>query len=103
MKFPDDTNYIVLELDFSYSFSLSDDKIDEANRRLFNGFDQHISDFVDAGVLPDAKRPIFLNDANYAQDYWGRSESTEYAREVREMYDPDMFFQERTSGGFRLG
>ncbi|PLB53475.1 FAD dependent oxidoreductase [Aspergillus steynii IBT 23096] len=102
-NFPTDTNYIVLELDFSYLFPASDKRIDEANRRLFNGFDEHISEFVDQGVLPDVRRPIFLNDANYAQDYWGRSESTQHAREVREIYDPDMFFQKRTSGGFRLG
>lgn len=44
-----------------------------------------------------------MNDANYAQDYWARLGSTEQAREVRKKYDPELFFQKRTSGGFRLG
>ncbi|KAL4897509.1 hypothetical protein BDV59DRAFT_45786 [Aspergillus ambiguus] len=105
INFPADQPYIVIELDFSYSFSASDDKVDAANKNLFNGFDKIISDFVDQGMIADAYRPLFMNDANYAQDYWGRIDpaSRKMARQVREKYDPEMFFQKRTSGGFRLG
>lgn len=103
MNFPTDTNYIIFELDFSYHFAASDSKIDEANRNLFRGLDRICEDFTKKGMLPDVKRPMFLNDANYAQDYWSRLDTTAHAREVRERYDPEMFFQKRTSGGFRLG
>ncbi|KAB8238744.1 FAD dependent oxidoreductase [Aspergillus alliaceus] len=102
-NFPTDQDYIILELDFSYAFSASDDKIDAANKNLFNGFDTIISRYIKEGVLPDVYRPLFLNDANYAQDFWGRLGSTEQARETRKKYDPELFFQKRTSGGFRLG
>jgi hypothetical protein len=90
-------------LDFSYGLSASDDNIDAANKNLFNGFDTIISRYIKEGVLPDVHRPLFMNDANYAQDFWGRLGSTEQARQTREKYDPEMFFQKRTSGGFRLG
>jgi hypothetical protein len=46
-----------------------------------------------------------MNDAYYPQDYWGRISpaSRELALETRKAYDPEKFFQTRTSGGFRLG
>ncbi|EIT77360.1 hypothetical protein AO1008_08860 [Aspergillus oryzae 100-8] len=103
INFPTDQDYLVIELDFSYGLSASDEKIDAANKNLFNGFDRIISNYIDEGVLPDVYRPLFMNDANYAQDYWARLGSTEQAREVRKKYDPELFFQKRTSGGFRLG
>lgn len=105
INFPDDQAYIVIELDFSYSFAASDNKIDAANKNLFNGFNEIISNYVDQGVLPDVYRPLFMNDANYAQDYWARMDpaSVQMARAVRQQYDPEMFFQKRTSGGWRLG
>ncbi|OGM41709.1 FAD dependent oxidoreductase [Aspergillus bombycis] len=103
INFPTDQDYLVIELDFSYAFSASDEKIDAANKNLFNGFDRIISNYIDEGVLPDVYRPLFMNDANYAQDYWSRLGSTEQARETRKKYDPELFFQKRTSGGFRLG
>ncbi|KAB8222365.1 hypothetical protein BDV33DRAFT_229632 [Aspergillus novoparasiticus] len=103
INFPTDQDYLVIELDFSYGLSASDEKIDAANKNLFNGFDRIISNYIDEGVLPDVYRPLFMNDANYAQDYWARLGSTAQAREVRKKYDPELFFQKRTSGGFRLG
>lgn len=64
-----------------------------------------IDKFIDDYVLPDVYRPLFMSEADGPQDYWGRldPDSTRYAREVRKKYDPDMFFQKRTSGGFKLG
>ncbi|PYH94157.1 FAD dependent oxidoreductase [Aspergillus ellipticus CBS 707.79] len=102
IDFPTDQDYIVFELDFSYGPSSSDDKIDAATKNLFNGFNNIISNYVDEGVLPDVYRPLFMNDANYAQDYWGRLRTTDQARETRRRYDPEGFFQKRTSGGWRL-
>ncbi|KAE8149884.1 hypothetical protein BDV25DRAFT_155554 [Aspergillus avenaceus] len=103
LNFPTDQDYIIIELDFSYAFAASDGKIDAANKNLFNGFNTIISRYIKEGVLPDVYRPLFMNDANYAQDYWGRLGSTAQARQTRQKYDPDRFFQKRTSGGWRLG
>lgn len=45
-----------------------------------------------------------MNGAYFLQDYWGRikPESRQYALAMRLRYDPDGFFQKRTSGGWRL-
>ena len=74
-------------------------------KNLYRGMDNHISEFVDEGVLPDVYRPLFMNDAHYSQDYWGRISAgwREKAKDVRERYDPELWLQERSSGGFRLG
>ncbi|RAL04288.1 FAD-binding oxidoreductase [Aspergillus ibericus CBS 121593] len=102
IDFPIDQDYIVLELDFSYELSKSDNKIDAAIKSPFKGFNNITSDYIDNGMLPNAYRPLFMNDANYAQDYWGRLRTTEQARQTRRRYDPEGFFQKRTSGGWRL-
>ncbi|KAL4912711.1 hypothetical protein BDW62DRAFT_216090 [Aspergillus aurantiobrunneus] len=105
LDFPTDQDYLIIELDFSYALSASDTKIDFANKNLYRGFDTMISEYAEHGILPDVYRPLFMNDAYYAQDYWGRirPESRDVALKVREAYDPEKFFQTRTSGGFRLG
>ncbi|KAH1273449.1 hypothetical protein KXW28_006109 [Aspergillus fumigatus] len=102
LDFPTDQDYIIIELDFSYAFAADDGKIDAANQNLYRGFDNIISDNIDKGLLPDVYRPLFLNDAYFRQDYWGRIRTREQALQTRIKYDPDGFFQKRTSGGFRL-
>ncbi|PWY78076.1 putative FAD dependent oxidoreductase [Aspergillus sclerotioniger CBS 115572] len=102
IDFPIDQDYIVIEFDFSYDLSRHDKEIDTAIRSLFNGFDNITSQYIDNGILPNVYRPLFMNDANHAQDYWGRLRTTEQARQTRRRYDPEGFFQKRTSGGWRL-
>ncbi|KAH1664527.1 hypothetical protein KXX15_008900 [Aspergillus fumigatus] len=102
LDFPTDQDYIIIELDFSYAFAADDGKIDAANQNLYRGFDNIISDNINKGLLPDVYRPLFLNDAYFRQDYWGRIRTREQALQTRIKYDPDGFFQKRTSGGFRL-
>ncbi|GAQ05523.1 hypothetical protein ALT_2844 [Aspergillus lentulus] len=102
LEFPTDQDYIIIELDFSYAFAADDAKIDAANQYLYTGFDNIISDNIDKGLLPDVYRPLFMNDAYFRQDYWGRIRTKEQALQTRIKYDPDGFFQKRTSGGFRL-
>lgn len=104
LNVPTDTNYIFIELDFSYAFAGDDEKIDQANQNLYKGMGNLIQKNVDAGNLPDVYRPLFMNDAYYRQDYWGRIDpaSKKQASQTRQRYDPDRFFQKRTSGGWRL-
>ncbi|KAL4943461.1 hypothetical protein BDV06DRAFT_234678 [Aspergillus oleicola] len=105
LDFPVDQDYIVIELDYSWSLSAGDNRMDAQLKNLYRGLDNRISEFVEKGTLPDVYRPLFMNDAHYSQDYWGRISgvSREKARMTRERYDPEMFLQERSSGGFRLG
>ncbi|EAW10965.1 FAD-binding oxidoreductase [Aspergillus clavatus NRRL 1] len=102
LDFPTDQDYIIIELDYSYAFAIDDNKIDAAVQRLYGGFDNIISANIDKGLLPDVYRPLFMNDAYFRQDYWGRIRTKEQALQTRLKYDPDGFFQKRTSGGFRL-
>lgn len=104
LSIPTDTNYIIIELDFSYASAIDDDKIDQANQHLYQGMGNLIQKNIDKGLLPDVYRPLFMNDAYYRQDYWGRIHpaSKKRALQARHRYDPDGFFQKRTSGGWRL-
>lgn len=101
---PADQPYIFIELDFSYGLAIDDEKIDAANVELYQGLDNLVQKNVDKGLLPDVYRPLFMNDAYYRQDYWSRISpaSKELALQTRKRYDPDGFFQKRTSGGWRL-
>lgn len=91
-----------MELDFSYAFPMDDERIDMALQDVYGGLNNIINRLVEEGKVPDVYRPLFMNDAYYRQDYWGRLRTTEQALQTRLRYDPDGFFQNRTSGGFRL-
>lgn len=85
--------------------SIDDNRIDAALQNVYKGLDKRITDFIKSGTIPDVHRPLFMNDAYYREDYWGRIKDSkrQEALEARKKYDPDMFWQKRTSGGFRLG
>ncbi|KUL89382.1 hypothetical protein ZTR_04390 [Talaromyces verruculosus] len=103
LSFPDTTDYIIMELDISHSLASDDDTTEAAIQQLYTALDNHVQNFIAEGVLPDVYRPLFMNDAHGTQDYWGRISTADEARAVREKYDPELFWQKRTSGGFRLG
>ncbi|KAJ5797195.1 CAZyme family AA7 [Penicillium psychrosexuale] len=104
LDIPSDQPYIILELGFSYGLSIDDSKVDAATVELYQGMDNLAQKNIDNGLLPDVYRPLFMNDAYYRQDYWGRisPESMALALKTRKAYDPQEFFQKRTSGGWRL-
>ncbi|KAJ5895641.1 hypothetical protein N7495_007332 [Penicillium taxi] len=104
LNFPTDTNCIILEMDFSYSSSSYDERIDQANQELYRGLDNLIRKNIDEGLLPDVYRPLFMNDFYFRQDYWSRidPESKQLALQTRLDVDPQGFFQRRMSGGWRL-
>ncbi|KAJ5121031.1 FAD linked oxidase N-terminal [Penicillium bovifimosum] len=104
MSIPDDQAYIIIELNFSYGFAIDDNKIDAATVKLYQGMDNLIQKNIKKGLLPDVYRPLFMNDAYHRQDYWGRihPDSKALALKTRKAYDPQGFFQKRTSGGWRL-
>ncbi|KAJ5531951.1 hypothetical protein N7494_008503 [Penicillium frequentans] len=101
---PDNQNYIFFEFDFSYSLAIDDETIDQATQNVYQGMGNLVQKNIDEGLLPDVYRPLFMNDAYYRQDYWGRinPDSKALALKTRLNVDPDGFFQTRTSGGWRL-
>ncbi|KAL5352265.1 hypothetical protein ACLOAV_002212 [Pseudogymnoascus australis] len=102
MDFEATHDYIIVELDFSYLFASSDTAVDAATQNLYGGMRNIIDQHVENGLLDDIYRPLFMNDAYFREDYWGRLRTAEKARLVRHAVDPEGFFQTRTSGGFRL-
>lgn len=99
----DSADRMLFEFDFSYDFSSDDTVMDAAISDIFTGMREKIQGFVADGTLEDAYVPLFMNDANYQQDYFARlrPEKLAYAQEIRSALDPDGFFRDRT-GGFKL-
>lgn len=102
MDFEPAQDYIIMEFNFSYLFASSDTAVDLSTQNLYNGARSIVDGHVKDGLLRDIYRPLFMNDAYSREDYWGRLRTAEKARVVRHAVDPDGFFQQRTSGGFRL-
>ncbi|KAH7078956.1 hypothetical protein BKA63DRAFT_254912 [Paraphoma chrysanthemicola] len=94
----DDVDRIIIEFNISYFLELDDEKIDEATQRLYGGSRDIITQFQQSGKLPDAYLPLFMNDCYFRQDYFGRLRTTDFARSVRDRYDPENFFRDQTKG-----
>ncbi|EGE00064.1 hypothetical protein TESG_07387 [Trichophyton tonsurans CBS 112818] len=98
-------DYMLLQIAVSWNSSTSDSVIEEATRKYYTVQGEMIKQFTDEGKLPKAYRPLYLNDLNANQDFWGRvaPSTREKALAVRRAVDPTLLFQNRVTGGFRLG
>ncbi|CZR63992.1 related to FAD dependent oxidoreductase [Phialocephala subalpina] len=98
-----DVDRILMEVDFSYDLPTDDTQINAGVKEIFTGLRSLEQGFVKEGKLEDAYVPLFMNDANFQQDYWGRLSpgTAEFARAVRDEVDPRGLFRERT-GGFKM-
>jgi len=99
----DSVDRIFFEFDYSFTSTLSDAQMTTVIKTLFSGIRERVQDFISNGTLADAYLPLFMNDANFQEDYWSRlrPETLNYAQGVREDYDPNGLFKDRT-GGFKL-
>lgn len=99
----DDVNRIIVEFNLSYLGGLdqTDVKVDAAVQKLYKGTGDLINQYTASGHLPKVYNPLFANDGYYRQDYFGRLRTTDFARSVRDQYDPEGFFATRT-GGFKM-
>ncbi|EJD51845.1 FAD binding domain-containing protein [Auricularia subglabra TFB-10046 SS5] len=107
IAFDDSANRIIFEFDFSYigGLAISDKKVDDATARLYSGMKDIVDAAVSDGRIPDAYRPLFMNDGYFRQDYWGRinPQSRDLARSVVKSLDPKGFWASRSAGGFTVG
>lgn len=104
MDLDDEVDRIIFELDYSYSFeSLDSVTVDAAMVEAYSGLKNLVDGYVADGSLPDAYRPLFMNDAYFRQDYWGRlrPESRTLAEDVRASVDPSGIMQ-KLSQGFHM-
>lgn len=99
----DSVDRIIMEFDMSNMRPSHAPKVDAALVDIYSGIRDRVQSFIANGTLQDAYLPLFMNDANYQQDYFGRlrPETLAFARSVRDEVDPNGFFRDRT-GGFKL-
>lgn len=99
----DSVDRIFFEFDYSFTSTLSDAQMTTVIETLYSGIRERALAFIANDTIPDGYLPLFMNDANYQEDYWGRlrPETLSYAKGVRQEYDPNGFFENRT-GGFKL-
>ncbi|RHZ73692.1 hypothetical protein CDV55_107012 [Aspergillus turcosus] len=101
LDFPPDQDYILLQITLQWTLALSDARMHDATQKLFKGFGRLIEEYIASGTLPNVYRPVYMNDLNADQEYWGRLRTRNQALQTRLKYDPAAFFQTRTNG-FRL-
>lgn len=94
----EDVDRIIIEFNLSYWFEIDDDTVDKATTELYQGTRNLVTGFQQSGKLPDAYLPLFMNDAYFRQDYFGRLRTADFARSVRDRYDPEGFFRSQTKG-----
>lgn len=97
----EEVDRIIIEFNYSYTFASDDETMDAATQEVYKGTRELVTQFQSEGKLPDAYLPLFANDGYYRQDYFGRLRTADFARAVREQYDPNGFFVQRT-GGFKM-
>lgn len=93
---------IVLELNWAYASSTDDKQMNKAIVTLTDGMRDRVNGFIKAGKLEKGLHlPLFMNDANFQQDYFGRLEGStrKFVKKMQEKYDPDSFF--KRTGGFK--
>lgn len=99
-----DVDRIIIEMDYSWLLPTDSDRMDLTTQQLYGGMGTIIGGFVDDGTLPQSYRPLFMNDAYFREDYWGRirASSTSFAAEVAENVDPDGWFRAMQPGGWKV-
>jgi len=94
----EDVDRIILEFNLSYWLNIDDNTVDAATQQLYQNTRNLVTGFQQSGKLPEAYLPLFMNDAYWRQDYFGRLRTADFAREVRTRYDPENFFRDQTKG-----
>ncbi|EDN03018.1 FAD binding domain-containing protein [Histoplasma capsulatum] len=99
----DSVDRLLVEFNYAYTLPSYVPQIERALKAVTDAVRKDTLERIKEGTLPDAHLPLFMNDANHAQDYFGRlrPEKLEYARRVRSEYDPKGLFRDRT-GGFKM-
>ncbi|KAF1973021.1 FAD-binding domain-containing protein [Bimuria novae-zelandiae CBS 107.79] len=94
----DDIDRIILEFDSSWLSTLDNKRMNAATQKLYIGSKNLVDQYQGQGKLTEAYLPLFANDAYYRQNYFGRLRTADFARRVRDEYDPTGFFASRTGG-----
>jgi hypothetical protein len=94
----DSVDRIILELDYSYFNAKDDDLIDQATVKTYTSLGDKVQEYIKADKLPNAHLPLFMNDAYWRQDYWGRLKNTQVHKATKRRVDPNAFWGKRIKG-----
>jgi hypothetical protein len=98
LEFDDEVDRIVFELDYSYWYETDDITVNRAMESTYKGLRAKTQEYIKGGLLPKAHLPLFMNDAFFMQDYWGRVNGASVHRATAAKYDPKQFWKSRTKG-----
>lgn len=94
----DEEDLLIMEFNYSYLLELDDGTMGQATQQLYQGTRDLVTGFQQSGKLPEVYLPLFMNDCYFRQDYFARLRTRAFARGVRDRYDADGFFRDRTMG-----
>ncbi|QDS75537.1 hypothetical protein FKW77_005382 [Venturia effusa] len=102
LDFDDSVDRIVFEFHYSYWYAKDDARIDHIMQKTYTDMGDLVKRFQGEGKLPEAHLPLFLNDAYFRQDYWGRLKNKDKHVATMKKYDPEGFMRntKRTRGFF---
>jgi hypothetical protein len=100
MDFDEDVDRIIMELDYSHWLQADHSQIDQATVQTYTTLGKKVKGYQEEGLLADTHLPLFMNDAYFRQDYWGRlkPETSQRFKAIQEKYDPERLFSARTQG-----
>jgi hypothetical protein len=100
MDFEPGYNGIVIEFDYSHLLPINHPVIDDKTVETYTKMGNKISEYEQSGLLPDIHRPLFMNDAYFRQDYWGRlkPETRQRFQAIQDRYDPLNILSAKTRG-----
>jgi hypothetical protein len=100
MDFEPGYDGIVIEFDYSHLLPINHPVIDDKTVETYTKMGNKISEYEQSGLLPDIHRPLFMNDAYFRQDYWGRlkPETKQRFQAIQDRYDPLNILSAKTRG-----
>ncbi|TID25099.1 FAD binding domain-containing protein [Venturia nashicola] len=102
MDFDSNVDSIVFEIHYSYWYPKDDARVEQMQLKTHTELGDMVKRFQQQGKLPEAHLPLFMNDLNARQDYWGRVRNKEKHVATMKKYDPQGFMSntKRTQGFF---
>lgn len=98
----DDVDRVIMAYTYSHQLRQEHKEVDRAIVDTYEGMASLVGGFQKSGKLPEVYLPLFMNDAYFRQDYFGRlkREGRNLARRVADEVDPKKLWRSGT-GGFK--
>ncbi|OAK94343.1 FAD-binding domain-containing protein [Phaeosphaeriaceae sp. SRC1lsM3a] len=96
----DSVDRFIVEMNYAFLPQSLYENMANTMEATYTGVRDRVLAWQEAGTLPQAYLPLFMNYGFYRQDYFGRlrPESRALAKQVSGQVDPQGFFRDRTGG-----